>query len=105
MSDLEKIVGAIKADVSDLAKTHCAEFAQAAKTDGELFVDEAKDDIAEWAALLVTGQIKPKELELLVRSKKDIAKMKVLKMKGLAQIKIDKFIAGIIDSTIKRIIG
>lgn len=105
MSDIVEIVKGIKGDILALAQTHCAEFVQEARADGEAFIDETKDDLSKWATLVVTGEISPKELESLVRGKRDLAKMTVLKAKGLAQIKIDRLVAGIIDSTIKRITG
>ncbi len=105
MADIVEIVKGIKGDILALAQTHCAEFVQEARTDGEAFIDATKDDLATWATLVVAGKINPKELESLVRGKRDLAKMTLLKAKGLAQIKIDRLVAGIIDSTIKRITG
>jgi len=105
MSDIVEIVKGIKGDILALAQTHCAEFVKEARADGEAFIDETKDDLGTWATLMVAGKISPKELESLVRGKRDLAKMTFLKAKGLAQIKIDRLVAGIIDSTIKRITG
>lgn len=105
MADILDIVNGIKGDIVALAQTHCAGFEQEAKADGEAFVAACKDEFPKWTAYVVGGKISTKELDSLVRGRRDLATMTALKLKGLAQIRIDKFVNGIIDSTIKRITG
>jgi len=105
MSNISEIMNGIKADALALAKTHCDEFIQEANAAATAFIDTSKEDFAQWALLVSAGHLKQKELESLVRGKRDLVIMKALKAKGLAQIRIDSFVNGIIDSTIKRITG
>jgi hypothetical protein len=68
--------------------------------DANKFLTSVKDDVQRWVTLLVEGKITSADLEWLIKGKRDLAKLLLLKEKGLTQPDLDKFFEGIIGTII-----
>lgn len=97
MPDIDELIDALRHEITDLAKSHFDEFADAAIDDGEAFLNDSKDDLEEWTQLLAEEKLDRDEFRSLVEGKKDLAEMKALTRAGLAAVRIDKFRSALID--------
>jgi len=91
-------------EIADLAKEKFINFAKDAVNDATTFLQETENDLKKWSAALVTGEISKEDFDWLIKSKKDRAKMGLLKDKGIAQIEIDKYRDAVIDIVLKKLI-
>ena len=83
--------------MTDFAKDNWGEYKDAVVSDGEAFVDKAKDDIKRWGKLVANGELTKDDLEWLIKGKKDLFEMEKLKQKGLLKSKLDELGNGILD--------
>ena len=105
MQDYNEVLEGIKAGVADLANKNLSEFRQEATNDGIQFIKDLEEDMKGWFLQLAKGEISQKDLDFLMKSKASLAKMNALKLKGLGQIKIEKFRNSVIDLAMGKILG
>jgi hypothetical protein len=68
--------------------------------DSNKFLTEVKDDVQRWVTLLVEGKLTSSDLQWLIKGNRDLAKLLLLKEKGLSQPDLDKFFEGLIGTII-----
>ncbi len=102
--DFNEIFEALKADVENFAKTELADYKDDAIKDAADFLEKTKDSIKNWTIEYAENKITKAELESLVAGQKELAELVLLKQKGLAQIKLDKFKTGLINTVLNTII-
>lgn len=100
MPDIDELLQALRDDVTELAKAHFDDLADAAIEDGETFLNDSKEDFKEWSRLLAEGKLTQDEFRSLVEGKKDLAEMNALKRAGLAAVRIDKFRNDLVDRVV-----
>ena len=103
MKEFNDIFNELKNEVTDLAKSNLKEMQNEAIADSGQFLNALKDDMKNWSLMLVNGEISNKDFESLVRGKKSLAVMTALKQKGLTQVRVDKFVNGIIDIIVGKV--
>lgn len=94
--DFDRLIEELKTGVGELARELLGELMDAGKKDGVAFLEASKKKLEEWTHALADGKMTRDEFEWLVQSQKSLAEMNLLKQKGLAQAKIDKFTNGVI---------
>jgi len=100
MATFEEFWDVLKDDLSRYAGENWKDFRDDALGDGRAFLEKSKDDLRRWTQLLVDKSINQEEFDWLIRSKKDVAALVALKRKGLAQVALDKFVAGLVDTVV-----
>ncbi|MCH2450410.1 MAG: hypothetical protein MK198_09725 [Gracilimonas sp.] len=100
MFDFDSFLDTLKSDLGDVIKEYGQEYKEDILNDAVDFASKTQSDIEKWAALLKEGELSPKDFEFLLKSKKDLAEMETLKQKGLAQARVDKLKADILDTIV-----
>lgn len=103
--DFNAIFEQLKSDVIDLAKLTLKNYTDEAKNDGLSFLEGSKDKLKKWTELLAEGKLSIDEFEWLVQSQKDLAHMKLLYQKGLAEIRVDQFRNALVNLVIDSILN
>ncbi len=101
MSDFDTFWNLLKDGVVDLAKKEIIDYWQDAVADGENFLGSVRGDLEKWSTALAQGELTPDEFKWLLMAQKDLAEMTALKQAGLAQVRIDKFVNGVVDLAVK----
>lgn len=100
MPDFNEVFEELKDLLGPLAEDTLGEFKDDALEDGKSFINKIKADLEEWSKQLAEGKITADEFKWLINSKKGLAEMELLKQKGLAIVKIDKFKSGLLNLVI-----
>ncbi len=95
--NFDQFLEAVKNGVVDLAKTEAVDYIDAARSDGQEFLNATKQDLIVWTQQLADGLLSQDEFEFLVNGKKDLAKMEALTQAGVGAAKIDKIRSGVIN--------
>lgn len=98
MFDFDSFLNTLKSDLGDVIKEFGEEYREDILNDAGDFASKIQSDIEKWAKQLKEGELSPKYFEFLLKSKKDLAEMEGLKQKGLAQARLDKLKADILDT-------
>lgn len=91
MPNFEELFSELKTNMEDLVKLTLSNYKKEALEDAKTFLESTKDKLKRWTELLAAKQLSTEDFEWLVESQKDLAKMTLLKQKGLAEIRIDQF--------------
>ena len=94
--DWNQIVKDVEAQVLALAEEIFEQYAKEATADAKTFLVSSKDKLERWSRLLVNGELDKDEYQSLVKGQLDVAELHALKQAGLAQVRIDMFISGVI---------
>jgi hypothetical protein len=97
MAAYKEFLAALETGIRDLAAKTGKEFAKDAQSDAREFLTKTEEDLKRWTKLLAKGQLTKDEFEWLVEGKQDLAKMRALKLAGLAQVRIDRFRNALMD--------
>jgi hypothetical protein len=100
MIDFNRFLDTLKTDLGGVIKEFGEDFKEDILKDAEAFATKTRDDLEKWSQQLKDGEISIADFEFLVKSKKDLAEMEALKQKGLAQAKLDKLKADILDTVV-----
>lgn len=100
MPGFDDFLTKVRRKLTDLAKKNLAEHRDEAVADGKAFLEETRLDLERWTGLLADGKLSRDDFEWLVAGKKDLAELALLKQKGLARVRIDRFRNGLIDIVI-----
>ncbi|HJQ85789.1 MAG TPA: hypothetical protein VKA21_17000 [Candidatus Binatia bacterium] len=95
--DFDKFLKSFKGGIVDLATKEGKEFVDEARRDGNAFVKKVREDIQTWGSQLASGELSKKDFEFLLKGKRDLAEMNALKEAGLAKIRIDRIVDGMIQ--------
>lgn len=102
MAKFDDFIDAVTAGIKDLAASTVKSMRDDALKDGKAFLEKTKEDLKRWTKLLASGGLSKEDFEWLVEGKKDLAEMELLKQRGLLQVKIDRFVNGVIDLVIEK---
>ena len=91
MVDFKKIFETLLESVKKIASEEFTEYRVEASEDVRDFLHECKDDLERWVTQLASGELSADDFEWLIKSKKEVLKLTLLKQKGLAQVKLDRF--------------
>ncbi len=100
MANFDEFLNELKDGIVELAKKEAGEFATQAKDDAQAFLDKMKDDLQTWFKQLTDGQLSKEDFEYLVKGRKDVAEMAALTQIGLAKIRVERIVNGVIDLVI-----
>lgn len=100
MPDFDAFLDTLKDDIAALAASHLDELRDEALKDGTQFLEHTKDDLKRWTRLMEQGKLSKKDVESLVRGRKELAKMEALKQAGLAAAEADRFRQALVDQVI-----
>lgn len=95
--NFDQFLDAVKNGVGDLAKTEGVDYIEAARSDGQDFLNAIKHDLVVWMQQLTDGLLSQDEFEFLVNGKRDLAKMEALTQAGVGAAKVDKIRSGAIN--------
>lgn len=109
LPNMTAVFSEIEQQIVTLAETTVSNFKNQAISDAKNLVSTIKADISRWTNLLSAGQIKISEFEFLVGTEKSLITMISLEQAGLAQLRIQNYLNGvlniIIDVVLKKVIG
>ena len=94
--DWNAIVKDVEAQVIALAEEILKGYVGQAKLDAANFLQNSKVSLQKWATMLATGMIDKDEFQSLVKGQLDVAELHALKQAGLAKIRIDQFVSGVV---------
>lgn len=100
MATFEEFWDVLKGELADFAEESWQQYKDAAVKDGSSFLDKSKADLERWTQSLAAGALTRDDLDWLMRGKKDLAELVTLKERGLAQVALDKFVSGLIDTVV-----
>ncbi|MFT7899263.1 hypothetical protein VBY74_04690 [Tenacibaculum ascidiaceicola] len=89
--DFDKILQELKKSLVSLFNDKFSEFSKESKKDIELFLSESKSKLERWTSLLTQGKLTVEDFEWLVKSQKDLFKMKTLQAAGISKISLGHF--------------
>ena len=89
--DFDKILQELKKSLVSLFNDKFSEFSKESKKDIELFLSESKSKLERWTSLLAQGKLTVEDFEWLVKSQKDLFKMKTLQAAGISKISLGHF--------------
>lgn len=101
MANFEEFLNELKDGIAELAKKEAGEFVMQAKNDSQAFLDKMKDDLQTWFKQLTDGQLSKADFEYLVKGRKDVAEMAALTQIGLAKVRVERIMNGVIDLVIR----
>lgn len=105
MSTFDDLLSEIKDGIEDLAKKSAKDFIDGVRKDGSAFLTEIEEDLERWVKLLADKKITEDEFELLVKSNRDLLKMKALTKAGMAKKRVQDIANGILDIVTKAAFG
>lgn len=100
MADFNEVFEELKDLIGPLAEDTLGELKDEALEDGKAFINKIKVDLERWSKQLAEGKITADKFKWLINSKKALAEMELLKQKGLAIVKINKFKSGLLNLVI-----
>lgn len=100
MFNFDTFLETLKKNLSGVIQEFGEEYKEDILNDAVAFALKARKDLELWAAELKEGRLSIADVEFLIKSKKDLAEMEALKQKGLAQAKLDKLKADIINEVV-----
>ena len=96
-SDFNDLYEQLKQGVIDLAESTVKKYASKAKADGKQMLEDMKERLKRWTELLTEEKLTTEEFEWLINSQKDLIQMAALQQSGLAVIRIDQFVASLLN--------
>jgi hypothetical protein len=97
MVNIDNILKSIEEQSRSLAEKLLKQYAQEALVDVRDFLRKSTVNLERWIRELGRREIDKSEFKSLVQGQLDVAEMRALKQAGLAQVKIDIFINGVLD--------
>ena len=100
MFNFDAFLETLKADLAGIITEFGDDFKEDIIEDVSSFALKSREDLERWSRQLKDGDLSPRDFEYLLKSKKDLAEMEALKQKGLAQAKLDKLKADILNTMV-----
>jgi len=100
MPGFDDFLSSVRKKLTNLVKRNLQDHRDEAIADGKEFLEKARADLERWTGLLAEGKLSRDDFEWLVAGKKDLAELTLLKQKGLAQVRVDRFKNGLLDIVI-----
>ena len=89
--DFDKILQELKKSLVSLFNDKFSEFSKESKEDIDRFLNASKEKLERWTSLLAQGKLTVEDFEWLVKSQKDLFKMKTLQAAGISKISLGHF--------------
>ena len=96
MPDINDFLVSLKDELLGFAEKNLKDYKDELLKDGNTFAKKLKSDLERWGQGLISGALRKKDFEFLVKGKKDLAEMEALKQAGLGKVKINKIRDGVI---------
>lgn len=96
MSTFDEFVEAVKEGVKGLAQNTFSDFVDDAKLDANAFIKKFEADLKRWVNLLAEGKLSEQDFSDLVQAKKALAEIHLLRQRGVALTKIERFRSGLV---------
>jgi len=87
----------VERQVLDLAREIVGKYVDEASGDVKAFLENSKDSLERWSILLAKGDLDSDEFQFLVQGQLDVAELHALKQAGLAKVKLDLFVKGVVN--------
>lgn len=100
MGTFDEFVQSLADGSKALARDIFDGFEDEALEDAKAFIEKSKDDLQRWTMLLAKGHIVEQDFSDLVQAKKALAEIHILRQKGIALIKLERFRTGFINLVI-----
>lgn len=97
MSNFDDFVEAVKEGAKELAQETFNDFREDAKADAQAFIDKFKEDLKRWTKLLAQGDLSEQDFSDLIQAKKALAEIHLLRQKGVALTKLERFRSGLVN--------
>nr|VFK43371.1 MAG: hypothetical protein BECKTC1821E_GA0114239_102513 [Candidatus Kentron sp. TC] len=97
MSKFDEFVDAFLEGVKVLAKDVFDGYEDVAVDDAKEFLEKSKEDMQRWTKLLALGALTEQDFSDLVQAKKALAEIHLLRQKGVALTKLERFRSGLIN--------
>jgi hypothetical protein len=97
MVNVDKILRTVEGQSKSLAEKLLKQYADRALSDISDFLQKSRANLDRWTRELARSEISKQEFADLVQGQRDLAEMHALKQAGLAQVKIDTFMTGVLD--------
>jgi hypothetical protein len=97
MATFNHYLDELKEEIMAFAEADWKQFKNAAVADGDAFVERLREDLENWTAKLVNGDLSQGDFAWLVAGKKDLAELEALKQTGLIQARLENFVNGLVD--------
>jgi hypothetical protein len=97
MVNIASILKNIEEQSRDLAEKLFTQFAREALADVKDFLRKSNAALGRWVQELARGEINQEEFKSLVEGQLEVTEMRALKQAGLAQVRIDLFVNGVLD--------
>jgi hypothetical protein len=94
--DWSAITKDIERQVLDLAREIVGKYVDEASNDIKTFLENSKDSLERWSNLLAKGDLDRDEFQFLLKGQLDVAELHALKQAGLAKVKLDLFVKGVV---------
>jgi hypothetical protein len=95
--DFGKFLSAFREGMVELATKEGKEYIDEARKDGDQFATDLRADLELWGRQLASGALSQADFASLLRGRRDVAEMAALKQVGLAKVRIDRIVDGMID--------
>jgi hypothetical protein len=95
--DWSAITKDIERQVLDLAKEILGKYVSEASGDVKAFLTNSKDSLERWSMMLAKGDLDTDEFQFLIKGQLDVAELHALKQAGLAKVKLDLFVKGVVN--------
>lgn len=96
MADFDGFKQAVQAGLGDLVGDTIGDYADAAMSRANDFLDDAQEDLEKWLDQLDNGELTADDFEFLVKGKAELGQINALLEIGAAKVAVDKFRAGFI---------
>ncbi|MGB5944063.1 MAG: hypothetical protein WBG71_14360 [Leeuwenhoekiella sp.] len=103
--DFKTLFDDLKTEIVDMVKDSFGDEGKNVKDDISLFIEGSKDNLERWIDLLGKGLITPEELELLLKSQKDLLIIQTLHKAGVSKIKVGLFKNAVIKLIVSKSIS
>jgi len=100
MPSFDDFTKELSGEIKDLVQKNWKDLSAQATEDAGAFLTQSQDDLKRWTQLLAQKQLTLRDFEFLLAAKKDVAALTALKRAGLAQVQLDRFLAGVVGAII-----
>lgn len=95
--NFDQLYQQLQTNVITIAKASFQAYFDQAKADGQLALENMKENLQTWTAEVLSGALTTDDLVFLLKSEESLNEMTALKQAGLAEVQIDKFKGAIIN--------
>jgi hypothetical protein len=95
--NIDSFLKTVEDQTKTLAQQQFKQYTQQALADINGSLQDGRDDFERWMGELARGEINKEDFESLVRGELSLEKMEALKQAGLAEVRIQSLVNGVVD--------